>query len=99
MRFTFQESAREFAASQRHRTRLTARLEESLYWLMSATIIATLGMMCLRELTAQQKSLISAARAQEASLTSQPLWTAKIPTDSEMFPSILRNRGTTSVRN
>jgi hypothetical protein len=52
-----QESIREIANRQRRLLELTNRLEGSLYWFMSATALATVGILCLQELTVRQKPL------------------------------------------
>jgi hypothetical protein len=52
-----QESIREIANRQRRWLELTNRLEASLYWFMSATALATVGILCLQELNIRQKPL------------------------------------------
>ena len=49
-----QESIREIANRQRRLLELTNRLEGSLYWFMSATALATVGILCLQELNMRQ---------------------------------------------
>jgi hypothetical protein len=55
MLFQLQESRRKMAVRQRRLLQLTNRLEESLYWFMSAIALAGVGILCLQQFDLRQK--------------------------------------------
>ncbi|MBV8815899.1 MAG: hypothetical protein JO271_15520 [Verrucomicrobia bacterium] len=55
MIFQLQESIQKLASRRRRLLELTNRLEQSLYWFMSAIALGTVGILCLEEVGVRQK--------------------------------------------